>query len=251
MRPLKRLYEDEPFTPAEQAHVWKKLKTYHSNPDHTISLHSANHSTVKLQPLVTPRVGSSNCSRETRRTRSQTAETFLHATCTPPNHNQHDDDIAQMTSIIRRNTELITSSAPNAGVTVLHKLTFEEMLQLEKITFMTNKTIRMTRSFFNSIHLSIFPSEHKMKQHMKGMIPDTETGNIKLRVDGEDIHVTFVRVSNTAAFIQQHMQHLSNTNQLVHYYNMPPNVLFIETQADKVMYVCWTHRIIHVFIHRL
>ena len=116
---------------------------------------------------------------------------------------------------------------------MVHKLTFEEMLKLEKLTLMTNKTIRMARSFFNSIHLSIFPSEHKMKQHMKGMIPDTDTGNIKLQVDGEDVHVTFVRVSDIAAFIQQHIQHLSNTNQLVQYYNMQPNVLFIETQADK------------------
>lgn len=211
----------------------KKLKTYHSNPDHTISLQSANHSTVKLQPLVTPRVGSSDCSRETRRTRSQEAETFLHSTPTPSNTNQHADDIAQMASIIRRNTELITSSAHDAEAAVLHKLTFEEMLQLEKITLMTNKTIRMARSFSNSIHLSLFPSEHKMKQHMKGTIPDTDTGNIKLRVDGEDVHVTFVRVSDTVAFIQQHMQLLSNTNHSVRYHNMPPNVLFIETQADK------------------
>ncbi len=68
---------------------------------------------------------------------------------------------------------------------------------------------------------------------MKGMIPDTETGIIKIRVDGEDVNVTFVRVNNTATFIQQHIQHLSSTNQLVRYHNMPPNVLFIETQADK------------------
>lgn len=65
---------------------------------------------------------------------------------------------------------------------------------------------------------------------MKGMIPDTETGIIKIRVDGEDVNVTFVRVNNT------HIQHLSSTNQLVRYHNMPPNVIFIETQADKGTY---------------
>ena len=65
------------------------------------------------------------------------------------------------------------------------------------------------------------------------MIPDTETGIIKTLVEDEDVNVTFVRVNITASFIQQHVQHLSNTNQLVRYYNMPPNVLFIETQADK------------------
>ena len=70
-------------------------------------------------------------------------------------------------------------------------------------------------------------------QHMKGMIPDTETGIIKTRVEDEEVNVTFVRVNNTASFIQQHIQHLSNTNQLVRYQNMLPNVLFIETQADK------------------
>ena len=95
---------------------------------------------------------------------------------------------------------------------------------------MPNNIIRMLRSFFNSLRLRIFPSEHK---YMKGMIPDTETGNIKVWVDGEDVHITFVRVSDIVAFIQQHVQHLSNTNQLVRYHNMPPNVLFIETQADK------------------
>ena len=71
---------------------------------------------------------------------------------------------------------------------------------------------------------------------MKGMIPDTETGIIKTLVEDEDVNVTFVRVNNTASFIQQHVQHLSNTNQLVRYYNMPPNVLFIETQVDKGKY---------------
>ena len=134
---------------------------------------------------------------------------------------------------------------------MLHKLTFDEMLQLEKLTFMTNKTTRVARSFFNSIRLSIFPSEHSMRQYMKGMIPDTETGNIKLQVDGEDVHVTFVRVSDTVAFIQQHIQHLSTTNQLVQYYNMPPNVLFIETQANKGKQekscFCVSH--VHVYVH--
>ena len=73
----------------------------------------------------------------------------------------------------------------------------------------------MARSFFNSLRLCIFPSEHKMKQHMKEMIPETETGAIKLQVEGEDIAITFVRVCDIGAFAHQHIQHLSNTNQLV------------------------------------
>ena len=68
---------------------------------------------------------------------------------------------------------------------------------------------------------------------MKGMIPESETGIIEMQVNGEDIHVTFVRVADISSCIQQHIQHLSNTNQLVRYHNMPSNVLFIETQADK------------------
>ena len=222
----------------------KKLKTHHSDPDHTISLHSANHSTVRLQPLVTPRVGSATCSRETKRKRSQANETFLHTTSTPLHNTQADDDKAQLTSIIRRNIELITSSAQDAGVPILHKLTFEEMLQFEKITLMPNNTIRMARSFFNSIRVNIFPSEHKMRDYMKGMMPDTETGAIKLNVEGEDVIITFVRICDVSAFAQ-HIQLLSNTNQLVRYYNMPPNVLFIETQADKGIYAC-AHILMHM-----
>ena len=72
-----------------------------------------------------------------------------------------------------------------------------------------------------------------MIQYTKGMIPDTETGVIKTRIEDEDVYVTFVRVSECASFIHKHIQHLSNTKQLVRYHNMPPNVLFIETQADK------------------
>ena len=74
---------------------------------------------------------------------------------------------------------------------------------------------------------------------MKGMIPDTETGAIKLHIEGEDVLITFVRLCDVRLFAQQHIQHLSNTNQLVRYYNMPPNVLFIETQADKG--ICLAH----------
>jgi hypothetical protein len=213
----------------------KRLKTHHTNPDGTVSLQSRNRSHVKLLPLATPHVGSSTSSKETRRLRSRAHETFLHSISTPPNTNDNkkEDEKSQLTAIIRRNTELITSSALDAGIPILHQVTFEEMLQIEKVTLMPNNTIRMLRSFFNSLRLCIFPSEHKMRQYMKGMIPDTETGIIKVRIDEQDVHVTFVRVNNTASFIQQHVQHLSNTNQLVRYYNMPPNVLFIETQADK------------------
>ena len=32
---------------------------------------------------------------------------------------------------------------------------------------------------------------------MKGMIPESETGIIEMKMDGEDIHITFVRVTNT------------------------------------------------------
>ena len=232
-----------PFTPEEQSHVFKKLKTHHSNPDGTLSLQSGNHTNVKLLPVPTPHVGSSTSNRETRRLRSQTYEAFLHLLSSPPHSNyneQQRDTQAQLTSITRRNTELVTSSALDAGVPILHKLTFDEMLQMEQITFMPNNTARMLRSFFNSLRLCIFPSEHKMRQHMKGMIPESETGIIEMRLNGEDIHVTFVRVTDMSSFIQQHIQHLSNTNQLVRYHNMPSNALFIETQADKGTYSCTT-----------
>lgn len=230
-----QLDDNVPFTPEEESLVLKRLKTHHSDANGTISLRSANRTMVKYQPRVTPRVGSASSSRETRRRRSRAHETFLHSLSTPSNirDNKNEDEASQLTAIIRRKVELITSCALDAGIPVIHKLTEDEMLQLEKITLAPNSTTRMVRSLFNSLRLCIFPSENKMRQYTKGMIPDAETGIIKTRVGDEDVNVTFVRVSDCASFIQQHIQHLSNTKQLVRYHNMPPNVLFIETQADK------------------
>jgi hypothetical protein len=116
---------------------------------------------VTYQSRVTPRVGSSSSSRETRRRRSRANETFLHSSSTPSDTIDNKDEQSQLTAIIRRNTELITSSAVNAGIPILHRVTVEEMLQLEKMTLIPNNTIRMIRSFFNSLRLCIFPSEHE------------------------------------------------------------------------------------------
>ena len=150
---------------------------------------------LQHHPLPTPHVGSPTSSRKTRRLRSRTHETLLNSLLLPLHsdyNEQHRDKQMQLTSIIRRNTEVVTSSALDVGTPILPKLTFDEMLQMEQITFIPNNTTRMLRSFFNSLRLCIFPSEHKMRQHMKGMIPESETGIIEMPVDGEDIHVTFV-----------------------------------------------------------
>ena len=74
---------NDAFTPEEQHHVLKRLKTHHKNPDGTPSLQSRNHTNIKLLPLTTPHIGSSTSSRETRRLRSRSHEAFLHAISTP------------------------------------------------------------------------------------------------------------------------------------------------------------------------
>ncbi len=103
MSPNKRPIDiAEAFTPEEQHHVLKRLKTHHITPDGTLTLQAANRKHVKLLPLPTPHVGSSTSSRETRRLRSRAHETLLHAISTPSNtsNNEHDDETSQLTAII-------------------------------------------------------------------------------------------------------------------------------------------------------
>ena len=67
--PLKRSIDtNDAFTPEEQHHVLKRLKTHHATSDGTLALQSANHSTVKLLPLATPHVGSSSCEQQDKTT---------------------------------------------------------------------------------------------------------------------------------------------------------------------------------------
>ena len=129
---MKRLIDThDAFTPEEQHHVLKRLKTHHTNPDGTLTLQSANHTTVKLLPLPTPHVGSSTCSSKTRQRRSQTQEMVLQslsspATSTPQQHAQ--DEEKQLTSLIKRNPDMVTSSAKAAGLPILHKLSVDDMI---------------------------------------------------------------------------------------------------------------------------
>ena len=110
--PLKRSIDtNDAFTPEEQHHVLKRLKTHHATSDGTLALQSANHSTVKLLPLATPHVGSSSCSSKTRQRQSRTQEMVLQSlsspvTSTPQQHAQ--DEEKQLTSLIQHNPDLVS-----------------------------------------------------------------------------------------------------------------------------------------------
>jgi hypothetical protein len=64
----------------------------------------------------------------------------------------HRNEETQLTSLIKRNSGIVTSAAKAAGIPVLHKLSVNDMIQLEKLTLIPYNTIRLLRSFLNSHH---------------------------------------------------------------------------------------------------
>lgn len=118
--------ETTPYTTDEQHHVLKRLRLHHTNPDGTLSLQSANHVDVKLLPLPTPHVGSYDSSSKTRQRRSKIQEHLLQHLSTPSivtsSTEQLQHQQAQLTSLIERNRDMVTTSAEVAGLHVLHKL---------------------------------------------------------------------------------------------------------------------------------
>jgi hypothetical protein len=153
------------------------------------------------------------------------------ATSTPQQRIQ--DEQKQLTSIIKRNVDMVSSAAKAAGLPIVHKLTVNDMLQLEKLVHLPNNVVRLLRSYFNVHHIPIFPSEQRMRQQMAETAQELEAVTTPIRVDGEKVDVTHVRVADAGVVVRNHLQQLSDTGQLVKYHNMPADVLFIETQADK------------------
>ena len=192
----------------------KKLRLHHSNPDGTISLQSANHTDIKLFPLPTPHVGSNNCSIKTRQRRSKIQEQLLQhlstpsTVTTPTERTKHEH--AQLTALIKRNKDTVTTCAEAAGVKVLHKLSVDDMLQLEKTTFISNNTTRLLRSFFNHHNLPIFPSESQMRKRMAEMIHELEVGTTDIAIDGKEEKITYARAKDVTNVVQQHVQLLSD-----------------------------------------
>ena len=156
--------------------------------------------------------------------------------------NVQDDGIAQqhaqneqqqLTSLIRRNSDIVTSAANAAGIQTLHKLSVDDMLQLEKLTFIPYNTMRLIRSFLNAHHLSIRPSEQQVRQRVAEMIQECEVNSICMEVDGDEHNIIYARATNVSSVINNHLQQLSSTKQLIHHHNFPSNTIFIQTQADK------------------
>ena len=235
---LKRKHNDDvPYTSEEQQHVLKRLRLHHTNPDGSLSLQSANHTNIKLLPLPTPHVGSQHCSSKTRQRRSKLQEQLLQhlstpSTVTSPTERAtHEQE--QLTSLIQRNRDMVTTSAKAAGLPLLHKLTVDDMIQLEKLTFIPYNEMRLIRSFLNHHHLPILPSEHQVRKRVAEMIHECEVGSTIMEIDGNEENILYARASNVISVINNHLQQLCDTNQLIQYHNMPSNTIFIQTQTDK------------------
>ena len=54
-----------------------------------------------------------------------------------------------------------------------------------------------------------------------------------MEIDGNEETILYARASSINTVITNHLQQLSSSNQLVHYHNLPSNILFIQTQSDK------------------
>lgn len=153
-------------------HTWgatscpDKTENASHQPCGTLTLQSANHSTVKLLPLSTPHAESSTCSSKTRQRRSRTQEMVLHSLSSPATsiRQQHaQDEQKQLISLIQRNPDQVSSVAEAAGLPILHKLSVDDMIQLEKLTFIPFNTMRLTRSFqlTSSLHPTIGATSKK------------------------------------------------------------------------------------------
>jgi hypothetical protein len=114
-----------------------------------------------------------------------------------------------------------------------HVHVVDDMLQLEKLTFIPYNTMRLIRSFLNAHHLPILPSEQQVRSRVAEMIQECEVGSTVMEIDGNEEHILYARASSVTNVINHHLQQLSNTNQLIHYNNMPSNTIFIQTQSDK------------------
>ena len=152
------------------------------------------------------------------------------ATSTTHQHTQ--DEEKQLTSLIKRNPDMVTSAAKAAGLPILHKLSVDDMIQLEKLTLIPYNTIRLIRSFLNSHHLPILPSEQQVRTRVAEMIQECEVASIMMEIDGKEETILYARASNVKSVLSNHMQQLSSSNQLIQYHNMPVNTIFIQTQSD-------------------
>ena len=87
-------------------------------------------------PLPTPRLGSSTCSSKTRQHRSTLQEQVLHALSSSTgssSQQQAKDKQAQLTSLIKGNSNIVTSAAHDAGLPILHKLSGTYMYGVEYV----------------------------------------------------------------------------------------------------------------------
>ena len=145
-------------------------------------------------------MGSNDCNIKTRQRRSKVQEQLLQhlstpSTVTSPTEKAKHEQ-AQLTALIKRNKDTVTACAEAAGVKVLHKLSVDDMLQLEKTTFISNNTTRLLRSFFNYHNLPIFPSESQMRKRMAEMMHELEVGTTDMMIEGKEEKITYARAKD-------------------------------------------------------
>ncbi len=109
------------------------------------------------------------------------------------------------------------------------------MLQLEKLTFIPYNTMRLIRSFLNSHHMPILPSEQHVRKRVAEMIQQCEVGSTVMEIDGNEETILYARASDVTRVISNHLQQLSNITQLIQYNSMPPIHTFITCHWDKMM----------------
>ncbi len=82
-----------------------------------------------------------------------------------------------------------------AGIPMLHKLSVDDMLQLEKLTLIPYSTMRLIRSFLTAHHLPILSSEQRVRRRVAEMIHECEVGTMSMEIDGHEQTITYARAT--------------------------------------------------------
>ncbi len=119
-----------------------------------IELEADNGLPVTFVHVPRPRKGTADVCKRTVQHRSQLIETVQQLVSTPTTFTSTSTSTptsthlqAQVTSVIKRNKDMYTSCAEDAGITVLHRFSVEKMLELHKLISAPYSLLRNIRSF--------------------------------------------------------------------------------------------------------
>jgi hypothetical protein len=210
-----------PLTLSEQQLTWKRLKTHHKDNNGMIQLTSSNNLPVSFLPIPNARTGSADASQRTVRARSQILRQINLTSSSPftatPAQQQHHTT-TQIKSIYRQ-----------LHVNITHKLSTQDMLAFDKLTYLPYNLLRTIRSFLHHHNVNVFPSEYVMRKQASQLAHQYELGTFNM---GDNV-VPFCRIINISSLLNIIIASLFNNRQLMYYPNMPTNQIQIQTQADK------------------